>query len=65
VAPAGNGLHSFRLAEAIFFGSLPVIVDDEIVLPFCPVLDWRRFSIRIRVRVRAQAATPPPGSTHS
>jgi hypothetical protein len=47
VAPAGNGLHSFRLAEAIFFGSIPVIVDDQIVLPFCSVLDWRRFSVRI------------------
>ena len=47
VAPAGNGLHSFRLAEAIFFGSIPVIVDDQIVLPFCQVLDWRRFSVRI------------------
>ena len=48
VAPAGNGLHSFRLAEAIFFGSIPVVVDDEIVLPFCGALDWRRFSVRIR-----------------
>ena len=48
VAPAGNGLHSFRLAEAIFFGSIPVIVDDQILLPFCQVLDWRRFSVRIR-----------------
>ena len=48
VAPAGNGLHSFRLAEAIFFGSIPVIVDDQILLPFCSVLDWRRFSVRIR-----------------
>ena len=48
VAPAGNGLHSFRLAEAIFFGAIPVIVDDEITLPFCSVLDWRRFSVRIR-----------------
>ena len=48
VAPAGNGLHSFRLAEAIFFESIPVIVDDKIVLPFCSVLDWREFSVRIR-----------------
>ena len=47
VAPAGNGLHSFRLAEAIFFGSIPVIVDDEITLPFCGALDWRRFSVRV------------------
>ena len=28
-------------------GSIPVIVDDEIVLPFCSALDWRRFSVRI------------------
>ena len=48
VAPAGNGLHSFRLVEAIFFGAIPVIVDDEVILPFCSVLDWRRFSVRIR-----------------
>ena len=48
VAPAGNGLHSFRLAEAIFFGAIPVIVDDEITLPYCGALDWRRFSVRIR-----------------
>ena len=47
VAPAGNGLHSFRLAEAIFFGSIPVIVDDQIVLPYCSALDWTRFSVRI------------------
>ena len=47
VAPAGNGFHSFRLAEAIFFGSIPVIVDPEVVLPFCGALDWRRFSVRI------------------
>ena len=48
LAPAGNGLHSFRLAESIFFGAIPVIVDDQIVLPFCSVLDWRRFSVRIK-----------------
>ena len=26
LAPAGNGLHSFRLAEAIFLGAIPVII---------------------------------------
>ena len=57
VAPAGNGLHSFRLAEAIFFGSIPVIVDDQIVLPFCSVLDWRRFSVRIRAEQIPQLPT--------
>lgn len=47
-APAGNGLHSFRLAEAIFLGSIPVIVDGKLVLPFCNVLDWQAFSVRIK-----------------
>ena len=46
-AHAGNGLHSYRLAEAIFLGSIPVIVDPAVVLPFCSVLDWRDFSVRI------------------
>lgn len=46
-APAGNGLHSFRLAEAIFLGSIPVIVDAKLIMPFCPVLDWRQFSVRV------------------
>ena len=46
-APAGNGLHSYRLAEAIFLGSIPVIVDAKLILPFCSVLDWRAFSVRI------------------
>ena len=46
-APAGNGLHSYRLAEAIFLGAIPVIVDDKLILPFCSVLDWREFSVRI------------------
>ena len=46
-APAGNGLHSYRLAEAIFLGAIPVIVDDKLILPFCSVLDWREFSVRV------------------
>jgi len=46
-APAGNGLHSYRLAESIFLGAIPVIVDDKLILPFCSVLDWREFSIRV------------------
>ena len=48
LAPAGNGLHSFRLAEAIFLGAIPVLVDEKLVLPFSPVLDWRAFSVRVR-----------------
>jgi len=46
-APAGNGLHSYRLAEAIFLGSIPVVIDPKYVLPFCSVVDWRAFSVRI------------------
>ena len=34
-APAGNGLHSYRLAESMFLGAIPVIVDDKLILPFC------------------------------
>lgn len=48
LAPAGNGLHSFRLAESIFLGAIPVIIDDQLVLPFCSVIDWSRFSVRVR-----------------
>ena len=46
-APAGNGLHSYRLAEAIFLGSIPVLIDPKLVLPFCSVLDWHEFSVRV------------------
>ena len=46
-APAGNGLHSYRLAESIFLGAIPVIIDEKLILPFCSVIDWRGFSIRI------------------
>ena len=46
-APAGNGLHSYRLAEAIFMGAIPVIVDDKLILPFCSILDWSQFSVRV------------------
>ena len=31
-------------------GAIPVIIDDKITLPFCSVLDWRRFSVRLRAR---------------
>ena len=31
-----------------------MIVDDEVTLPFCSVLDWRRFSVRIRQSQVAQ-----------
>ena len=41
-----------------------MIVDDEITLPFCGVLDWRRFSVRIRQsdipRLPAILAAIPP-----
>ena len=55
-APAGNGLHSYRLAESIFLGAIPVIVDEKLVLPYCSVLDWSRFSVRVK---RAQVPELP------
>eukprot|EP00965_Chrysotila_dentata_P046657 1549468-Pleurochrysis_carterae.AAC.4 len=61
---AGNGLHSYRLAESIFLGAIPVIVDPKLILPFCQVLDWREFSVRVhpdRIRDLPQLlrAIPP------
>ena len=37
---------SYRLAEAMGFGAIPVIASDFITLPFTRVLDWRRFSVQ-------------------
>ena len=38
---------SYRLAETLSYGAVPVIASDFIKLPFATLLDWHAFSIRI------------------
>ena len=38
---------SYRLAETMAAGTVPVIVSDYMVLPFAGVLDWRRLAVRV------------------
>jgi hypothetical protein len=38
---------SYRLAETMSYGAVPVIASDFITLPFTKLLDWQSFSIRI------------------
>jgi hypothetical protein len=47
IAVKGVGLHSFRLAESMAIGAIPIIVTDNYVLPFEEVLPWHKFSIRV------------------
>ena len=47
LTPAGNGLHSSRLMEAVFLGAIPVLAEPELLLPFCDVVDWQLFSVRV------------------
>ncbi|KAL0488297.1 glucuronyl/N-acetylglucosaminyl transferase EXT1 [Acrasis kona] len=48
IAAKGVGLHSYRLAEAMAAGAIPIVVADDYVLPFEEVLPWYKFSIRVR-----------------
>jgi hypothetical protein len=43
----GNGLYSYRLAEAVAAGAIPVIVSDHYILPFSNFLNWKDFSVLI------------------
>jgi hypothetical protein len=38
---------SYRLAETLSYGAVPVIASDFMLLPFSKLLDWRSFSIRV------------------
>jgi len=41
----GNGLHSYRLTEAMRANAIPVILADNYVLPFSEKILWEEFSI--------------------
>lgn len=43
--PRGNGLMSYRLAEAVLAGAIPVIIGDGAILPFDDLLDWRSVAV--------------------
>jgi len=45
-APKGLGYWSNRLYEVLFAGCIPVILSDEIGLPFDDFVDWTSFSLK-------------------
>ena len=51
----GMALWSPRIVESLVYGSIPVIIADDIVLPFEDQLEWSHFSLRISER---DATTP-------
>jgi hypothetical protein len=44
----GNGLHSYRLTEAMRANSVPVILADNYVLPFSEAVRWSEIAIMVR-----------------
>lgn len=48
LCPRGVGTSSYRLFEAMRFGSIPVIIADDLVLPDGP--DWQNCSVRVAER---------------
>lgn len=48
LCPRGVGASSYRIFEAMRFGSVPVFISDELVLPDGP--DWSKCSVRIPER---------------
>lgn len=47
LVPRGLGLHSHRLFECLSAGAVPVIIADDLVLPYPELIDWRAVSIRV------------------
>ncbi|CAI5989927.1 unnamed protein product [Closterium sp. NIES-64] len=45
LCPLGWAPWSPRLVESVFFGCIPVIVADNIVLPFSDVIPWREIAV--------------------
>ena len=47
--PGGGGPHSYRFAEALSFGTIPVVTTD-LILPFEPDVDWGGCVVRVSER---------------
>ena len=48
MCPRGDAVYSFRMAEALSCGAVPVIIGDGWVLPFSEVIDYREVCICVR-----------------
>jgi Exostosin family len=45
--PRGDALFSYRLAEVMSFGCIPIILSDGWVLPFDRILAWEHLGLRV------------------
>ncbi len=54
--PRGDAHFSYRLLEALSFGCIPVVLSDDLILPFDRVVPWADFSLHMR---EAAVATIP------
>jgi hypothetical protein len=45
--PRGDALFSYRLAEVMSFGCIPIILSEGWVLPFDRILRWEEISLRV------------------
>ena len=55
-------LWNFRLFESILLGCIPVIIADNIELPFENQLDYRSFSVKVSSLLKAEAELGLPSS---
>jgi hypothetical protein len=47
LCPRGMGPHSYRLNEALQFGSIPIILSDGYVMPFSDIIPWDNTTLTV------------------
>jgi hypothetical protein len=47
LCPKGSGLSSYRFFECMFLGSVPVLIADQVILPYNEILDYDKMIVRI------------------